>query len=193
MSYNLVVYIYDGSQGLARGLWSYNGYTSLAIGTVETIFANLTVCGGNTPQETALNIFKRIGGQPANGKEPIVSEPIYEAANDEGSYSDPWGTEMPIAVDISSFANPTVQLGLAFGHKRLQDMTKDERDSIMVFPPDGPEAVAFDLALSNSPMGVEELHELEYMVTAAQMDSKKAIAIAGAEERDDLLLLKEWW
>lgn len=190
---NLVVYIYDGSQGLARGLWSYNGYTSLTIETVAAIFANLTVCRGNTPKETALNIFKRMGGQPAGGQEPIVSEPIYEAAHDDGSYSDPWGTKTAIAVDIASFANPTVQLGWAFSHKQLHDLTEDDRESILVIPPDGPEAVAFDLALSNSPMGVEQLHELESIVTAAQMDSKKAIAIAGAEERDDLLLLKEWW
>lgn len=188
---NLVVYINDGLRYLARGLWTYNGYTSLALGTVLQVLANLQSCQGYTPKHTALNIFKRMGGQPANGKEPIVSEPIYEPVGEYGAFAEPWATDTMVEVDIADPSHPTVKLGGAFNHKQLRDIA--DRESILVIPPDGPEAIAFDLALQNFQMETWELHDLEAIVAAAEMDNKKTIAIAGAEEDDDILLLKAWW
>lgn len=196
---NLVVYINDGSNYLARGLWTYNGHTATALQVTVQILAILSSCKGKTPEETALNIFKSMGGQPVNSEDPIVSEPIYEGVGDNGAFAEPWATDTMVEVDIADisrptvktgWALPTVQVGWAFVPRRLRDITDPE--SIFAVPPDGPEAVAFDLALGKSPMETWELLDLMDVVTAAETGGKKAIAIMGAEEDDDILLLKEW-
>lgn len=190
---NLVVYIKHGSNYLTRGLWTYNGHTVTALQVTVQILSILNSCscqGHALKHQTALNIFKRMGGQPADSEEPIVSEPIYEHVGDNGAFPEPWATDTMVEVDIADISRPTVNVGWAFLPRRLRDITDPE--SVCTVPPDGPDAVAFDLALEKSPMDTWELLDLIDVVTAAETGGKKAIAIAGAEEGDDILLLKEW-
>lgn len=196
---NLVVYINDGLNYLARGLWTYNGHTATALQVTTQILAILNSCKGNTPKDTALNIFKRMGGQPADSEDPIISEPIYEGVGANGAFPEPWATDSMVEVDIADIFSPTakagwtlptVKVGGAFVRRQLRDITDPE--SVFTVPPDGPDAVAFDLALENFQMETWELFDLMDVVTAAETGGKKAIAIVGAEEDDGILLLKEW-